>query len=230
MGCYAVLIALFVFFARQCRIGFGMYEVLSVCFVSMYCALSKSRSISLLIIDERIRKDGIRISMGDEKPIMFAPTVLCFVNYTVALLTFIVCGELFVKELRVSLWSNCGWMIIIYILLGLVVFFFGYYLEKNSASLFNSEPELLAKEHSAMQKKEEDREFHSRNGLTRHEQKGGIEGFDAKHELLKAEVVFLWLAIMVVSCIVVVNSPDKKNYDRYDFEYYNDEEPHNYFN
>lgn len=115
LGCYAVLIALFVFFARQCRIGFGMYEVLSVCFVSMYCALSKSRSISLLIIDERIRKDGIRISMGDEKPIMFAPTVLCFVNYTVALLTFIVCGELFVKELRVSLWSNCGWMIIIYI-------------------------------------------------------------------------------------------------------------------
>ena len=230
LGGYAVLVALFIFFMIQCRLSFGMFEVFAICFVSIFCALNKSGEISLLIIDDRTTKDGISITLLGEKPIMFSTTVLCFVNYTVVLLTLAVCGELFVKELRASLWSNCGWMIIVYILLGLVAFFFGNYLEKNSASLFNSEPESLAKEHIAMQKKEKDREFHERNGLTWHEQKGGIEGFKAKHKLLMADVVFLWLTVIIVGIIVTKNSPDKTNYDRYDYEYYEDEEPHNYFN
>ena len=148
----------------------------------------------------------------------------------VGLLTLVICGELLVKELRTTLWSSCGWMIIVLVLLGIAIFLFGNYLVKNSASLFNVEPEPLAKEHIAKEKKEENRAFHERMGMTWYEPEGGIAGFDPKFSWFKADILFLWLAVMTVCFIVEKHSPDNTDYERYEYEYYDDEEPHNYFN
>ena len=230
---YIGLVGLFLLLIKQSWLNVGLYSILAICFMSVFCALDKSKRICLWIIDERSRKDKVCVPMCEEKPIMFAPTMLCFVNYVVLSLTLVVCGELiFDKSSRIVLWNDGGWVMVVWILLGIGVFLYGNFLEKNSASLFNKEPELLAKEISARKKKDEDHEFHERNNITWREPKGGIDGFNKKYGLFESNALFLWIVvlILIVSLSVPNNNNNNNEMNEY-YEYYDDgEEYHDYFN
>lgn len=228
---YIGLVVLFLLITKQNWLNINLYATLAICFMSVFCALDKSKRISLWIINERSRKDKVCVPMCDEKPIMFAPTMLCFVNYAVFSLTLVVCCELILdKSTRTLLWNDGGWIMAVWILLGFGVFLYGNFLEKNSANLFDIEPELLEKEYAARKKKVEDCEFHERNNLTWREPKGGIDGFNEKHDLLESDALFLWLVVLLI--IVSLNIPNNNNDERNEYyEYYNEEEEyHDYFN
>lgn len=217
---YVILVALYFYLARQCHIDFGMFGILLLCLVNLLGALHKSQVISLSCIDNRAKKEELSFSFekDEEIPLMIFPTILCFVNYTVFSLTLIVCGELFDEGLRNSLWSENGWMIIAYIVLGLVAFFYGNCLEKNSSDLFDTEPARLAKEEAAKNRKKQEDDQNERIGIsTRNTTNGGINGFDAKKSSILTDIGWLLFAIVFACLIAYTNFKNDVSKEKEEF-------------
>lgn len=147
---YVALCILFFVFSTLCNVEVGMYGILVLSFVNMAGALEKSQQISKAAINERIYKiNNYGYVFNLNKSHLSVPAaLLCFVNYTVLSLTLMMVIEFFLLgwKCRNALWDEFGLYIIVYMVVGLITYLYGNYLEIHSASLFKEEPPVIEEE------------------------------------------------------------------------------------
>ena len=230
MGIYVALCALFVLFSALCNVKLGVWGIFAICFVNVVGALDKCKRLNNAIVRERVYKSigGIPIGLKS-KDYMSIPTImLCFVNYCIMSWTMLLMIEFFFygSNCREIIWKESGLNIIISLVVGFATFFYGNYLIYHSSSLFDAEPPLTdyenkQKERGNVPVGDESRMQSSWEANQYREEKRSVPDY-------------VWFIIMVTLMVFFSSGTYRKynphNEERYENEYYDGEEPHNYFN
>lgn len=232
LGIYVVLCALFVLFSASCNVKLVIWGIFVICFVNVVGALEKCKSLSNAMVRERVYKTNGGIPIGLKSNDFFSmPTVLlCFANYCILSWTMLLMIEFFLfgSDCRNDIWKECGFNIIIAMIVGLATFFYGNYLIYHSSSLFDKEPPL-----TDIEIKQKERENVSIDNDSR--MQSSWEAYHYRKEKSSFQV-YVWF-IIILTLIGFFSSSTYRKYnshdnERYDYlEYYDDgEEYHDYFN
>ncbi len=198
LGLYIGLVVVFLLGFYLCS-GHMKYPlfILIVCILSVLFALGKSNELYRLLINERAiindlgTKDFVQTNQIKCSEVMMFSVIVFFLNYLALALSLSLIPLAFLSGAT----GFMKWLLIIDSVLGIAVFVYGEFIGRNTTSIKNEEPQILAIEHVAIEEREQSLKA---EGKTR-KHKDTIEIEKKTFNLVMIDVVwFLCVGLLII--------------------------------